>query len=111
MPTRKAQKAKKATTTIFRSRLREARAQRGWSQADLAEATGLQQSALSHYENGLRRPSFSNLRRLATALNVSTDHLVGHAKPKQAPRDDLAGQIARLRPSDREIVRSLIARC
>jgi len=80
----------------------------GWSQADLADAAGLQQSALSHYENGTRRPSFTNLRRLASALGVSTDYLVGQAPPKEAGSDDLAWQIARLRSTDREVVRTLV---
>ena len=61
----------------------------GWSQADLANVAGLQQSALSHYENGARRPSFTNLRRLASALNVTTDYLVGHAPPRDADNDVL----------------------
>lgn len=98
----------KATTRIFRSRLRETRASMGWSQADLANAAGLQQSALSHYENGARRPSFTNLRRLATALNVTTDYLVGQAPSKAPDHDDLARQIAQLRPADREVVRTLV---
>ena len=80
----------------------------GWSQADLANVAGLQQSALSHYENGARRPSFTNLRRLASALNVTTDYLVGHAPPKDADNDELAWQIAQLRPADQDVVRTLV---
>lgn len=96
----------------FETRLRETRIGLGWSQADLAEAAGLQQSALSHYENGVRRPSFTNLRRLAAALGVSTDFLVGHAPPVAPARsaDDAAllAQIRRLRPADRRVVRDLV---
>ena len=99
---------KQATSRVFRQRLRRARAQRGLSQAELAVRTGLQQSALSHYESGARRPSFTNLRRLASALDVSTDYLVGHA-PKRQQDGDLTAQIARLRPADRELVRALVA--
>lgn len=80
----------------------------GWSQADLASAAGLQQSALSHYENGARRPSFTNLRHLASALNVTTDYLVGHAMHKDADNDELAWQITQLRPADQEVVRTLV---
>jgi transcriptional regulator with XRE-family HTH domain len=98
---------------IFPRRLRRSREERGWSQADLAARAGLQQSALSHYENATRRPSFTNLRRLARALDVSTDYLVGQTSHPAAPRppasDDLPEQIARLRPADREVVRALVA--
>lgn len=47
------------------------------SQADLAEKTGLNPSAVSHFETGQRAPSFDNLRKLSDALGVTTDHLLG----------------------------------
>lgn len=61
----------------FGERLREAREAKKLSQADLAERTGLQPSAISHFETGRRAPSFDNLRKLADALEVSTDYLLG----------------------------------
>lgn len=61
----------------FEERLRAARESRRLSQGALAERTGLQPSAVSHFETGTRKPSFENLRRLADALRVSTDYLLG----------------------------------
>ncbi|MBI3098417.1 MAG: helix-turn-helix transcriptional regulator [Planctomycetes bacterium] len=61
----------------FSERLRRAREARGLSQTELAERTGLQPSAISHFESGRRAPSFDNLKRLANALDVSTDYLFG----------------------------------
>lgn len=61
----------------FPERLRAARDRRGVSQADLAAKSGFEPSAISHFESGRRSPSFENLRRLADALNVSTDYLLG----------------------------------
>lgn len=108
-----AAEARRGAGRIFPRRLRRAREEKGWSQADLAARAGLQQSALSHYENATRRPSFANLRRLARALDVSTDYLVGQSTHRSGQRspagDDLADQIARLRPADREVVRALVA--
>jgi len=49
------------------------------SQGDLAETSGLQPSAISHFETGNRSPSFDNLKRLADALTVTTDYLLGRA--------------------------------
>lgn len=63
--------------SLFSERLRKAREDKGLSQAQLAEKTGLQPSAVSHFEGGRRSPSFDNLRSLADALGVSTDHLLG----------------------------------
>jgi transcriptional regulator with XRE-family HTH domain len=68
---------------IFADRLKAARALRGLNQAELAEATKLQVSAISHFETDTRSPSFDNLRKLADALQVTTDYLIG--------RSDLAG--------------------
>ena len=55
------------------------RDRRGWSQAELAQKSSLQPTAISHFETGARSPSFDNLRRLADALNVSTDYLLGRS--------------------------------
>jgi transcriptional regulator with XRE-family HTH domain len=62
---------------IFKQRLRAAREHRKMSQGELAERAGLQPSAISHFETGGRSPSFDNLKRLADALNVTTDYLLG----------------------------------
>lgn len=69
---------------IFPARLRAAREKRDLSQEELANRTGLQASAISHFETGGRKPSFDNLRRLAEALNVSTDYLLGRVTDMQA---------------------------
>lgn len=61
----------------FPERLRAARETKGWSQTELAEHSGLQPSAISHFETGRRSPSFENLKRLADALSASIDFLLG----------------------------------
>ena len=65
------------STKIFPSRLRATRELRNLKQSELAERSGLQAAAVSHFETGRRAPSFDNLRRLADALNVTTDFLIG----------------------------------
>lgn len=63
--------------TIFQKRLRGARENRKLSQSQLAEIAKIQPSSISHFESGSRKPSFDNLKRLATALDVTTDYLLG----------------------------------
>ena len=58
-------------------RLRRARKERGLSQGRLAQRLGIQPAAVSHFETGHRKPSFDTLRRLADALDVTTDYLLG----------------------------------
>ena len=69
--------AKNHPAEQFGERLKEAREKRKIGQAQLAEATGLPPSSISHFEAGARKPSFDNLRQIAGALDVSTDFLLG----------------------------------
>lgn len=77
--------------TKFSDILRAMRDRQGLSQSDLAKKTGLQPSAISHFETGQRSPSFDNLRKLADALGVSIDHLLGREVEVDS---DLAGPVA-----------------
>lgn len=65
---------------IFAARLLYARdTLRHLTQLELAQKAGLPSTSISHFENpkGTRKPSFDNLRRLANALEVTTDYLIG----------------------------------
>lgn len=71
----------------FPVRLRAAREKRGLSQGKLAERAKLQASAVSHFETGARKPSFDNLRRLADALRITTDFLLGRTDDMEGSGD------------------------
>jgi len=60
----------------FAERLRQARQRRGWTQKQLAQASGLSQSAVGNYESG-QRSSSRALLRLAHALQVAPEWLEG----------------------------------
>ena len=65
----------------FARRLRHAREDmRKITQGKLAEAAGLPATAISHFEADARKPSFDSLRRLANALDVTTDWLLGRTE-------------------------------
>jgi transcriptional regulator with XRE-family HTH domain len=78
---------------IFQERLKAARDLRHLSQTDLAAKAELPASSVSHFESGARKPSFDNLKKLATALNVTTDYLLGRSDTPTA--SSTAGQIHR----------------
>ena len=91
-------------------RLRAAREKRNLSQVDLAIRAGLQASAISHFETATRKPSFDNLRRLADALEVTTDYLLGRVTDDQAlaGADKLYRDLDRLTTADRDIAEDFL---
>ncbi len=95
---------------IFPSRLRKARDLRGWSQGDLAEKAGIPASSIAHFEAGGRKPSFDTLRRLANALEMTTDFLLGRVEaPGLAEAGDpLFRDIGKLSGNDREIAKDFL---
>lgn len=66
----------------FSDRLKHARRLRQLSQENLAHISGLSQSAVASYENGLRQSSRS-IRKLAIALQVNLDWLETGAGPME----------------------------
>lgn len=48
-----------------------------YSQIKLAKNTGLTPAAISQYENNARKPNSEALQKIALALKVSTDYLLG----------------------------------
>jgi ribosome-binding protein aMBF1 (putative translation factor) len=53
--------------------VRELREQRGWSQRELAQATGMTQSAVARFEAGGTVPTLVVLERFARGLDVTLD--------------------------------------
>lgn len=95
---------------IFKERLKAARDLREMKQNELAEKARLPPSSIAHFESGNRKPSFDNLRRLATALEVTTDYLLGRVDdPGLAEAGDpLYRDIGKLAGRDREIAKDFL---
>ena len=95
---------------IFPRRLRAARELRELNQGDLARRAGLQASAVSHFETGQRKPSFDNLKRLADALEVTTDYLLGRVDDPGvvSGADRMHRHISQLKDSDRDFAEQML---
>lgn len=61
----------------FAERLKIVRDNKGLTLDDIATGIGSSKSALSHYENGVRRPSQTQIIKISEYLNVSADYLLG----------------------------------
>jgi transcriptional regulator with XRE-family HTH domain len=58
--------------------LKRARENKGWSQRELGRQAGVRYPSISELENGIRTSmSTDTAKKLARALGVSIDHLVG----------------------------------
>ena len=62
-------------------RIRKQRMKLGITQTALAKAAKLTPAAISQFESGSRKPSFDALLKLAKALKITTDYLLGLKRP------------------------------
>lgn len=68
---------KNTYTGVFGKRLKELRKANGYTIEQFAELVGISKSSLGYYENTDRLPDVEVLARIADALNVSADYLIG----------------------------------
>ncbi|MBM3210885.1 helix-turn-helix transcriptional regulator [Candidatus Poribacteria bacterium] len=67
-------------------RIKSRRTELNITQTQLAKSASLTPAAISQFESGLRKPSFGALSKLANALKVTTDYLLGM---KRASYEDI----------------------
>lgn len=61
----------------FSNKLREVRIERNLSQKQMSELIEVQLKTYRNYEDGKTTPRISTFRKIAIALNVSSDELLG----------------------------------
>lgn len=65
---------------VFGERLRSCRKEKGLKQTRFCEMVGISQPNLSAYEKGRLAPTLEGLVRIADALDVSADYLLGRTE-------------------------------
>ena len=73
----------------FGTRLKQAREQRGFNQKQLAESLDITPTRLNYWEKDKREPDIGRIKQLASALQVSTDFLIG-SQPLPKPAAPLS---------------------
>jgi transcriptional regulator with XRE-family HTH domain len=68
----------------FSIRLKKIMSEKKINQQELAKLSGLQPTAISHFEAGRRKPSYDNIKKLSDALNISADFLLGRDESPKA---------------------------
>jgi len=72
---------------LFIKRLKEARKRKGITQEKLSELSGINQTLISKYEQGIALPGIDNLQKLVMALEISADYfLLPQAYPTMVPK-------------------------
>lgn len=102
----------KDSDEIFPHRLKAIRELRQYSQVKLGQEANMPASSIAHFEAGSRKPSFDTLRKLARALEVTTDYLLGTSDegPGSAPSGNaLFRDIERLSGEDIELTKKFVA--
>jgi transcriptional regulator with XRE-family HTH domain len=83
MARRPRSKAEKDKDLALGRRIAALRRERGYTQTELADQVGAIQVVVSNYERGKLRPHPDMIVRLAKALRVSADELLGIRPPSQ----------------------------
>jgi len=79
----------------FGNRLKEARRSKGLTQYELADLSGISQRMIVHYETVVKMPPVEKVKRIAEALGISSDELLGMPTPtkEQKKREDVSYRI------------------
>ena len=86
------------------------RRQRGWTQREVAERTGIRATQITRYEKGQSLPTADALKLLADCFEVPIDSLItGHAAAfEDKALLDQFQRVARLPEDDRELIKRIV---
>ena len=87
------------------SRITELRKQKGWSQSELAKQIQVSREIVGRYERGDAVPSIDIAKRMADALEVSLDYLVGTSE-KQLNKEMVKRieDVDKMKPDDKKMI-------
>jgi transcriptional regulator with XRE-family HTH domain len=90
----KERRARDEAQETFGKHIRALREERQWTQAQLAEHSGLDVSYISQIERGRRDPSLTSLRSLARAFTLRLPEFFGDSSGGPTPHETTARALA-----------------
>jgi transcriptional regulator with XRE-family HTH domain len=90
-------KAKSRERTVFGRRLEFLRKERGLTQVELAERSGISRGTIAYYEASAQNPTLESLRVLADFFAVPIHELVEDASTDQGQQSRLERAVHRVR--------------
>lgn len=79
---------------MLSNKLKELRAKKDMSQAELAEILGVTQQAVGRWEKDLNMPDLEMLQKIADYFHITTDELLGRESKSGYYIDDETAEIA-----------------
>lgn len=99
----------------FGKNLAAVRRKKGYTQETLSEISGVSRRAIAHYEKHAQRPTIDKVKKLAVALGVTDEELLGTTKIKTGKTEDVSFKILKkvriiekLPTRDQNVIFSLI---
>lgn len=94
--------------SIVGDRIKQSREALQMTQSDLASKSGLTPAAISQFETGDRDPALDSLNKLADALEVSVDFLIGRTEDlKDVKIEALFRNMKNLKPEDQKFFQEM----
>jgi len=92
-------------------RIKKIRKQKGLSQTDLGERIGVSQQVITNYERGLREPDIETLLKIAGALDVTLESLIGEkpVRPEDQTSRAVQKRIEQIKKSTPEKQKAFIS--
>jgi len=98
------------STMSFSKRLKKTRKDKGFTQRQLSEITGINISQINRWETGLTQPALEGAIKLAKALHVGIDDLV-FEENERAPKGKmklLFEAVEQLKPTDQDSIKEMV---
>mgnify|MGYP001585774291 CR=1 FL=1 len=93
---------------MMKERIKRARGERGWSQAELARRMSVTQPSVAEWESGRKAPNMKNLMSLAKLLGVGLEWLsTGRGEMRSPPAysvDEAAATYEWMLPEERRLL-------
>lgn len=94
---------------MMKERIKRARQERGWSQAELARRMSVTQPSVAEWESGRKAPHMKNLVRLAKLLGVGLEWLStgrGELRPSALSVSEPASAYEWMLPEERRLLKT-----
>ena len=92
------------------SKIKEARASKGFTQQELSRAADINEMYLSEIERGVKMPSMNVFIKLIVALDISADYVLRDVTPagKEFVYDELTHKLEGLTPQQRKTAADIL---